>query len=154
MSIQFNEITYLKGDATNPQGDGVKIIPHICNNIGVWGAGFVLALSKRWKEPEESYRNNQNHHLTNVEFIQVENDIIVANMIAQRGVGKRINGKPPISYGALRVCLNDVNDYAKTKNASIHMPKIGSGLAGGDWNVIEKIIKETTTVDVFVYCFE
>lgn len=43
----MNATTYLKGDATCPQAKGVKIICHVCNDIGGWGKGFVLALSKR-----------------------------------------------------------------------------------------------------------
>lgn len=34
------------------------------------------------------------------------------------------------------------------------MPKIGCGLAGGDWNVVEKIIKNTfikEEIEVYVY---
>lgn len=31
------------------------------------------------------------------------------------------------------------------KNKTIGMPKIGAGLAGGDWNKIEKIIKKEMT---------
>ncbi|WP_306766628.1 hypothetical protein [Tenacibaculum sp. M341] len=52
----MKEIKYIKGDATSPQAKGVKIIAHICNDLGGWGKGFVLAVSKRWKEPEISYR--------------------------------------------------------------------------------------------------
>lgn len=43
------EINYLKGDATNPASAGNKIIVHVCNDIGGWGKGFVMAISKRWK---------------------------------------------------------------------------------------------------------
>lgn len=50
------EIQYIKGDATSPQAKGTKIICHICNNLGGWGKGFVLAISKRWPEPEKQYR--------------------------------------------------------------------------------------------------
>jgi len=49
-------ITYLKGDATQPQTKGNKIIAHICNDLGGWGKGFVLAISNRWPEPEAEYR--------------------------------------------------------------------------------------------------
>ncbi len=52
----MKEIKYIKGDATSPQAKGTKIIAHICNDLGGWGKGFVLAISKRWKEPESSYR--------------------------------------------------------------------------------------------------
>ena len=48
-------IHYCIGDATYPNGIGNMIIPHICNDIGGWGAGFVLAISKRWKLPEQKY---------------------------------------------------------------------------------------------------
>jgi len=49
-------IHYVQGDATQPQGDGPQIIAYVCNDIGRWGKGFVLALSKRWKEPEHAYK--------------------------------------------------------------------------------------------------
>lgn len=52
----MTQITYLKGDATNPMGKGNKIIAHICNDVGGWGKGFVLAISRKWKEPEKAYR--------------------------------------------------------------------------------------------------
>ena len=144
------KIQYLKGDATRPQGDGKKIICHICNNIGAWGAGFVLTLSKRWKEPEIAYKNKTNYSLTDVDFINVTDNITIANMIAQNGI-RNPNNKKPINYAALRICLNEVNDFAYRNNASIHMPKIGTGLAGGDWNIIEKIIDDIASVPVYVY---
>jgi len=80
-------IEYIKGDATAPQAKGVKIIAHICNNIGGWGKGFVLAVSKRWKAPEQSYRKwhreraNNDFELGNIQVIQVEQYIHVANML-------------------------------------------------------------------------
>lgn len=41
------EINYIKGDVTSPQTKGIKIIAHICNDIGGWDKGFVLTVSKR-----------------------------------------------------------------------------------------------------------
>jgi hypothetical protein len=49
-------IMYINGDAACPQAKGVKIICHICNDIGGWGKGFVLAISRRWEQPEAEYR--------------------------------------------------------------------------------------------------
>lgn len=143
-------IKYLKGDATEPIGEGVKLIVHICNNKNRWGAGFVLALSKKWKDPEEKYRMYKNK-LGEIKLVQVEKDIIVVNMIAQEGTGPNNQGNPPIRYNALKTCLEKVNKVAVNVNATVHMPRIGAGLAGGDWNVIEQIIKERLTVDTFVY---
>jgi O-acetyl-ADP-ribose deacetylase (regulator of RNase III) len=47
-----------------------------------------------------------------------------------------------------------VFEVAKRLNASVHMPRIGTGLAGGAWTVVEEIINETLTrmgISVFVY---
>lgn len=144
------EIIYLKGDATRPVGPGQKIICHICNDIGAWGAGFVLALSRRWSEPEDCYRRNTVLQLGMVEIVPVEEDISVANMVAQRGITGMYDG-PPIRYGAVRACLAQVNDIAYRTGATLHMPRIGCGLAGGEWSEIEKIIKAVASVDVYVY---
>lgn len=53
-------IQYIRGDATSPQTEGKKIIAHICNDIGGWGKGFVKAISNRWSDPENEYRNGLN----------------------------------------------------------------------------------------------
>jgi O-acetyl-ADP-ribose deacetylase (regulator of RNase III) len=150
--MSLSNITYVKGDATNPVGEGMKIIVHICNNKGGWGAGFVLALSKKWSEPEAVYRKKPRHILGDVEFVKVEEDIMVANMVAQHGFGT-MNGMPPIRYGAVRICLAEVNKMAARLNATVHMPRIGCGLAGGEWSKIQNIIEDVMTVDVTVYDF-
>jgi O-acetyl-ADP-ribose deacetylase (regulator of RNase III) len=149
-------IHYINGDATQPRGDGKKIICHICNDKGRWGAGFVLALSKRWSEPEESYRstNVRDLHLGNVQIVEVAPDILVANMVAQHDTMPGPNGEAPIRYGALRACLSAVNDLAYNIGATLHMPRIGCGLAGGKWEDVEKIIKEVQSVNVYVYDFK
>lgn len=147
------KITYLKGDATYPQGEGNKIIPHVCNDFSKWGRGFVLALSKRWKEPEEVYRSYKPEclNLGNIQIINVEDDIIVVNMIGQHDIVRDEMGNPPIRYWAIKLALEKVNRLAKLANATVHCPMFGAFLAGGDWNEIEKIIKETIEVDVYVY---
>ena len=151
-------IRYKIGDATRPTVPGNKIIAHICNDQGKWGAGFVLAVSSRWKQPEESYREcPEEWRLGVVQVVPVEDQISVANMIAQHGT-QRMYGSfgsgaqiPPIRYGALRACLATVNDIAYRTNATIHMPRIGCGLAGGRWDEVEAIIKDVISVDVYVY---
>ena len=154
-------IHYVIGDATQPIGKGQKIIVHICNDIGRWGKGFVVALSKRWKEPEKVYRNwytnpeNGNlMELGKIQPVRVEEDITVMNMIGQQGIYSS-KGVPPIRYESVRICLKKVNDFAlkmKDQKVSIHMPRIGCGLAGGKWTEIEKIICDTLPrFDVYVY---
>lgn len=147
-------INYVTGDATRPIGGGNKIIVHICNDIGGWGAGFVLALSLRWKEPEDRYRARGRLHgykLGTIDLVQVESDIWVANMVAQHDVGYR-GDVPPIRYSALKKCLSRVAVEAKKLNATVHMPRIGCGLAGGLWDKVEKIVSNTLSeITVTVY---
>lgn len=145
----MSKIEYVTGDATNPQGDGKKLIIHVCNNVGAWGAGFVMALSKKWKEPEAAYRAMTTYVLGRYEFVKVEDNITICNLIGQESTTGRNNNAalPPIRYVAIEHALNDIASLAilsKNKNPfSVHMPRIGSGLAGGNWKIIETIIEET-----------
>lgn len=157
----MTEITYLKGDATQPHAKGTKIIVHVCNDLGGWGKGFVLAISKRWTEPEKQYRHwHQNRSQNNfalgaVQFVQVEDYVWIANMIGQRGMKTGSNG-PPVRYQAIESGLTQVAEKALELSASVHMPRIGCGLAGGNWDKIEPLILKTlceSHVSVFVYDF-
>jgi O-acetyl-ADP-ribose deacetylase (regulator of RNase III) len=157
-----NGYSYLKGDATCPQAKGKKLICHVCNDRGGWGKGFVLPLLRRWEEPEQQYRawyadrSCNDFGLGAVQFVQVEPYIWVANMVAQHGK-RRGSSRPPIRYEALAECLQKVAAKATDLRASIHMPRIGCGLAGGDWSRIEPLINEylcARGVPVTVYDFE
>lgn len=156
-------INYIKGDATYPKGPGLKVIVHCCNDIGKWGKGFVLAISKRWRQPRESYLRWAHEvwlecvpfRLGEVLFVKTdEPDIIVANLIGQRGIWQRDQVVGPIQYGSIEKGLIKVADYCLKNNASVHMPRIGCGLAGGEWSEIEQIIKTTLldkNINVIVY---
>jgi len=140
----MTDIIYTKGDATNPETSGNKIIVHICNDIGGWGKGFVMAISKRWKQPEKQYRewfkSKDNFELGEVQFVQAEDDLWVANMIGQHKINKDENGNAPIRYEAVVEALYKIGSFALENNASVHMPRIGCGLAGGKWEKIEPLI--------------
>ena len=158
-------ITYLKGDATRPQATGPRLIAHVVNSEGGWGAGFVMALSRRWREPEWAYRawarEGEHPHvvgkdkkfvLGNVQIVEVEPTLWVANMLAQEGYGE--GGKPPIRYEELGVCLLRTSNVAEKLGASVHMPRIGCSLAGGSWAKVEPLIKRMMEgQQVFVYDF-
>jgi O-acetyl-ADP-ribose deacetylase (regulator of RNase III) len=151
-------INYVKGDATLPQLNGNKIIAHICNDIGGWGKGFVTALSKRWPSPEKKYRDwyssQDNFRLGETQFVQVTDDIWVANMIGQHKITKDEKGNPPIRYDAVANALKKVSKFAVEINASVHMPRIGCGLAGGTWDKIEPLIISSmieASITVVVY---
>jgi O-acetyl-ADP-ribose deacetylase (regulator of RNase III) len=140
-------LIYVRGDATKPIGTGNRIITHCCNDRGFWNAGFVKALSRRWSEPERAYRRwaagaeRLPFTLGNVQFVKVEAGLCVANIIGQSGIAHEGQSIAPIRYAAIRQGLAYVRDLAVTYNASIHMPRMGAGLAGGQWERIAEIIE-------------
>jgi O-acetyl-ADP-ribose deacetylase (regulator of RNase III) len=152
----------VKGDATAPQGEGNKIIAHVCNDLGGWGKGFVVAISRRWQEPERAYRQwhrggvGDDFGLGAVQLVAVQPDLWVANMVAQHGM-RPTGSAPPIRYDAVERCLEAVAGHASRLGASVHMPRIGCGLAGGKWELIEPIIMRTLcarSIVTTVYDFE
>lgn len=153
-------IHYFKGDVfagLEKSNKPTKILIHICNNKGGWGKGFVTALSNKWEQPETLYRECFKLKFCNclgdVQICQI-GSIYVINMVAQDGY--RTQGNPhPLNYYALSNCLTKLQDWikiAKLEAPIIFCPKIGTGLAGGDWNVIEKLLlKYLNEIDLNVY---
>lgn len=156
----MHKTKFITGDATNPQTLGNKIIAHICNDIGGWGKGFVMAISKKWKEPEAAcrawHKSGEGFALGEVQFVQVEKELWIANLVAQHKIRKDEQGRPPIRYEAVKTGMLQILKKAQTINASVHMPRIGCGLAGGKWEHIQAILDETlikAEIDTTVYDF-
>lgn len=152
-------IEYIEGDITKPINDNPKIIPHICNTFGMWGKGVVIPIGNKWPIARETFLNTDNHVLGRVQFVAVDEGLYVANMIAQPylirakrlTIDARYNQKE-FDYAALETCLETVANYARPKGYEIHMPRIGTGLAAGDWELIEPIIEKTCKdLNVYVY---
>lgn len=153
----MNKINYIVGDATVPCEDGAeqRLIIHVVNDIYKWGRGFVLAISKKWKDPEKYYKIwKENFKLGEIQIVKVEGNISVCNMIGQHGIYPK-NGIPPVRYDAIKECLNKVAKYCKENNSSVHAPRFGSDLAGGKWEEIEKLInEELISKDIPVYIYD
>lgn len=149
-------IRYVDGDATAPEEtDGPRLIVHVVNDAGAWGAGFTRALSARWAQPEAVFRIRYRESfggregppaLGTVQVAIIRNDpgaLYVVNMIAQEGLPSR-ERPTPLRYDALAECLHHVLRLARLAappgRASVHMPRIGCGLAGGNWAIVERLI--------------
>jgi O-acetyl-ADP-ribose deacetylase (regulator of RNase III) len=165
-------INYLNGDATKPIKPNA-LIAHVCNNVGGWGKGFVMALSAKWPEPERAYRDwfkgifeepqiieDMKFILGNVQFVPIlteGSNFWVANMIAQNNTRKRNDpyNKVYIDYDALNTTLDKTFKFAKEKQLTVHMPRIGCGLAGGKWVLIEPLLEvAANNIETYIYDFE
>lgn len=161
--MDSGKLTYVTGDVLEPViNTGIRIIAHVCNDIGAWGAGFVLAISKKWIGPELAYRaattKGRSLFLGQIQLIQIDDYTYIANMVGQHGIKRSAVGVPPIRYPALSENLKRVYEkaveLAEKEPVTIHMPRIGCGLAGGNWTIVENIIKEELVnkgTDVYVY---
>lgn len=152
-------ILYINGDATTPIAKGNRIVVHCCNDIGGFGKGFALAVANKWPGVRDAYRDWYKNKSTNdfalgaVQFVSVHPYIWVANLIGQHGMKTGSNG-PPIRYDAIGRGLEKVATKTHELGASVHMPRMGSGLAGGRWPdieaiVIDKLCKEGIAVTVY-----
>lgn len=146
------------GSATEPQpenGRGI-VIAHICNNVGAWGAGFVLAINELSMAPRNAYMSwakEKNNKITLglTQFVEARPNVIVSNMIAQNGIDKSaVPDGCLVDYQALHKCLLKTLRRAVQLNFDVHIPAgVGSGLAGGDKTKIHDLIQ--TAADQIVH---
>lgn len=156
----MSRIEYRIGDMFNQlPKDRLVVIPHIVNNLGAFGAGFVVHLAKNYPKSKESYLNWASgkqeipkFDLGNTQPVKVDDRIIVCNMLAQKGVISPTNPKP-IRYFALAKCLEKVNNICGVAGTEIHGPAFGSDLSGGDWRVISALIDEILILPTKIYIY-
>lgn len=151
-------IRYLRGDATEPRGTGWRIIAQIVNDkTPNWGGGFAKYVKQKWPPVQRDFRewallSRDNLSLGNFHLSKISNDLSIMHMIAQHGYGP--STKPRIRYAALKACLDELAETALKHRATVHMPRIGSGQAGGNWGIIQELIDEALVlhgIDVTVY---
>lgn len=160
---QNNKFIPIKGDLFDYIEDRIKagnngssvVVPHVCNNIDLFGAGFAAAVSKHYPIVKENYHLLGKNFLRNnpgyVQYVKVledknyEHSLIFANMIAQNSTISKSNPRP-LNYRHLVQSMIDIDKFIKSKyqeqKIEIHMPKFGCGLAGGNWNFISDLIDD------------
>jgi O-acetyl-ADP-ribose deacetylase (regulator of RNase III) len=148
----------LKGDALEPFGAEPKLLLQVVNDQAqIWGGGFAKQARKKWPHAQADFRQwsctRGNLTLGNIHSISVRPDLTLVTLVAQHGFGKAASG-PRLRYAALFSALEKTATLAKTESATVHMPRIGTGEAGGSWTIIEGIIRETLVsmgIEVTIY---
>lgn len=159
----------IKQDIKTIKDSPNSIIAHIVNDRGAWGAGVSGVISEMYPLAEQMYRGWSQYILDipNLmpKFELGENQIlpvnsvtntVVANMLAQKGLRSAKN-KVPFRMNHFITCFTKLCEYAKSNNMDIHMPKVGSGLGGGDWDEISTMIEnigDSYGVNINVYFIE
>lgn len=145
------QIEYVKGDLLQTE---VKHIIHGCNSHGVMGSGVAKVLREKYPKAYQDYNDAYNSYglALGDNIVSVQDDgKVIHNAITQKDYGRR-DDRVYVSYWAIAEVFRKINSWGVKEVA---LPKIGAGLANGDWNVISAII-ENTLIDTkpYVYVLE
>lgn len=144
------------------------VIAHGCNCMSHMGAGIAVAMAKTFgcdtfdmeqMGPNVLKLGNIDHkrfkvyegRLTSVRGNEGK-DLLVVNAYTQNRYGRNHadGANAPLDYDALTSCMRKINAIV-FPNMTVGLPRIGAGLAGGDWERIKKIIKsELTNCNIIV----
>lgn len=167
----------IKGDLIQLALQGhFDVITHGCNCFCTMGAGIAVPMKQYFKcdtFPMEAsqFKGDINklgtidymiHNLVLNKPIKLGNlnllapdfggqDLIVINSYTQYryGYNHPDGDRKPVDYEAITLCMRKINHEFKGK--SIGLPKIGCGLAGGDWDIVKRILeRELKNMDVTV----
>lgn len=148
-------IKYKKGNVVTALQNGeIEVLVHGCNCFKTMGAGVALETKKAFPQAYEDdlstvygdYNKLGTIGISRISFDPVK---IVINAYTQYNYG---NTERMVDYDALRLCMRKIKHNNTLSTRKIGMPKIGCGLAGGDWNVVSKIVEEELgDCDVTVY---
>jgi len=146
-------VKYIKGDLFESKEE---VIAHGCNCRGGYGSGVARTMAYRYPKARNYYLEKYDEDgwkLGEVQFVPQWDGKVIANCATQDDFVPR--GICHANYDAIRVCMERVKDYARSKGFGIAIPKIGAGLAGGDWTIIEGILNDVfSDYDITVYYLE
>jgi len=134
-----------------------NIIAHQVNCMGVMGGGIAKQIREKYPNVFDQYRkffvNNKFTALGKCQIVKTEDNKYIANLFGQNKYGR---DKQYTDYDALKDSLFSLKVSAKDHNMSIAIPfNIGCGLAGGDWDIVYKMIEEVFhDYDVTLYRWE
>ena len=151
-------INYIDGDLIKLAQRGYfDVIAHGCNCHSKMGAGIAPQMAKAFGCDQFAMERvgSDVNKLGNIDYQQfiltkltsddIKNgnfkpELTVVNAYTQFNYGRNHadGDAKPLSYEALTLCMKKINVVFAGKH--IGLPKIGAGLAGGNWNRIEHII--------------
>lgn len=143
---------YIKGDIVKLFMKHGADIAHGCNCFTTMGAGVAGQLAKAYppilevdEKEDYSYSNTYEKLGNYSKAINKNNSAICYNLYTQYAPG------PFVDYGAIFNAFSNLNAERLDSNKILYIPKIGAGIASGDWELIEKLINlATPDIDITV----
>lgn len=138
----------IKGDLIKLAKQGeFDVIVHGCNCFCTMGKGIALQIKREFPEAYECDKASGKGDFEKLGTFETALCIYgdhqylqVLNAYTQYDY----RGKNPVEYTAIRDVFKSLNEHAMSYSGRIGIPKIGSGLAGGNWGLIMHIINSVT----------
>jgi len=147
---------YIVGDITETE---LKYIAHGVNCQNKMGSGVAKALYTKWEDVKKCYHAHNKEMskypvelLGQVDAIEVTykpKRMVIFNCYTQYNFG--YDGVKYVNYAAIVKCFSEIAETYKGETIAI--PKIGCGLAGGDWKFVEQLINDTVGDDLEIWVY-
>ncbi len=137
-------LVYKVGDVLNA---GELIVIHGCNCFCTMGSGIARQVKDEcpnaWSADQRTIYGDSTK-LGSFTYGIERSGMIVVNAYTQFDYSRT---RVDVVYEAVRKSLTDIITYFEKTfgDATFSMPKIGCGLAGGNWNTVEKILLDILT---------
>jgi O-acetyl-ADP-ribose deacetylase (regulator of RNase III) len=144
-------VNFVHGDVLKAEGPEPKVICQLVNDQArLWGGGVARSAAKAFPQAQREFSNwivsvPKSRRLGDVHFAQADKNIYIASLVGQEGFGP--SPAPRIRYAALEKCLEKISDFASSKSASVHMPRLGSGESGGSWDTVQEMVQDALIAD-------
>ena len=146
----MNDITLIKGDLLTSTAD---YICHCVNCQGAFGAGIAGQIRRKYPNVYDAYKRMHNIEtdsltaydlLNRYQIVPINDQQSIVNMFCQLYYGR--SKKRYVSYDAVEIAFREFFNeiIAKNKKVIVAVPLgFGSGLAGGNQDIITTIIDTT-----------
>jgi O-acetyl-ADP-ribose deacetylase (regulator of RNase III) len=153
----------VKGNLLDMFAEGeVRLIAHGANCMNVMGAGIAKQIAERFpvalevdnKFPLPPLYRLGDYSVAQVTFTDAVGDPMgtgtILNFYTQLTPGKAFE------YAALKSCLKKLSNEAIANGQYIELavPRIGAGIGGGDWEIIEKLLEHQEYLLITVVEYE
>ena len=121
---------YVEKDITTVQAPALIAQGVNCRNA--MGSGVARAIYMKWPVVKAMYHKEGSMRLGDAQFVEVEDDLMVANCFTQYDYGR--DGEVYASRSAIKMALSTAACVAMDRGLDkVHLPRIGCGLGGLDW---------------------
>jgi O-acetyl-ADP-ribose deacetylase (regulator of RNase III) len=124
--------------------EGINVIIHGCNTLNIMGAGLAKLIREKYPEvyaaDTQAFYNGK-VRLGRFSGCKVDDGKYIINLYIQSEIG---TSKRMVDYEALYSGLQAMKTVMLMRDGkkfTVGFPRIGCGLAGGDWHVVKSMIE-------------